>query len=325
MIVPRFWAEAKLKQRTKNRQVTVRRFGWSNVSQAEAQLHAETRVREALDRISAGERIDRRELKSAYNGAEGVPIREEVIASYGDVVITRNSYGAKCLNTPDVLIADIDFRDDIPGTWWLMGTAALVATSAAVAIVQHSWGGFLIGMFLSLVFGIFPAVVVHSILRRIQTDPETRHRRALSAFAENNPEWHLRVYRTPAGLRVLALHRTFDPEEDEVIRFFRTLGVDPVYQRMCQRQRCFRARLTAKPWRIGIPNHLKPRPGVWPVNPARLPERHAWLAEYDRVANDFAACRFLESIGSGSMDSKAASVLKLHDEKSRANEDLEIA
>lgn len=55
----------------------------------------------------------------AYNGAQGVPIREEVLERHGDTVITRNGYGAKCLNTPDVLFADVDFDTALPpGCIW---------------------------------------------------------------------------------------------------------------------------------------------------------------------------------------------------------------
>ena len=44
---------------------------------------------------------------SSSVGGIGLPIREEVLARNGDDVITRNSYGARCLNEPDVLF----FRD----------------------------------------------------------------------------------------------------------------------------------------------------------------------------------------------------------------------
>ena len=45
MIVPQFWAEGRLQHRAKGRQVTVRRFGWSDVSQDEAQANADARVK----------------------------------------------------------------------------------------------------------------------------------------------------------------------------------------------------------------------------------------------------------------------------------------
>ena len=44
-----------------------------------------------------------REPRMPYNGAAGVPIREEIVGRHGETVITRNSYGARCLNMPNVL------------------------------------------------------------------------------------------------------------------------------------------------------------------------------------------------------------------------------
>jgi hypothetical protein len=38
-------------------------------------------------------------------------------------------------------------------------------------------------------------------------------RARVEAFVKRHPDWHLRLYRTPAGLRVLVLHRTFAPGE----------------------------------------------------------------------------------------------------------------
>ena len=109
MLVPRHWAEARLQHREGRRTVTVRRFGWSDESEAQAQAHAEARAREALDRVLAGEALPRNERRVAYNGADGMPIREEIVDRHGEAIVTRNGYGALCLNTPDLLFADIDF------------------------------------------------------------------------------------------------------------------------------------------------------------------------------------------------------------------------
>jgi len=94
MLIPEFWAESRARHRSKNRQITVRRFGWSEASQAEAQAMADQRVRESLDRLIAGESLTRREPKVPYGGADGLPIREEVVRRAGPDVLTRNSYGA---------------------------------------------------------------------------------------------------------------------------------------------------------------------------------------------------------------------------------------
>lgn len=109
MIVPDHWAEARRVLRTIGGQVTVRRFGWSESSHLDAQSMAEIRAEEASQRILSGEKLSKREPKVPYNGADGVPIREEVLARHGEEVITRNGYGAHCLNPPRVLFADIDF------------------------------------------------------------------------------------------------------------------------------------------------------------------------------------------------------------------------
>jgi hypothetical protein len=73
----------------------------------------------------AGRPLIPREPKVPYNGAVGVPIREEILARYGAAVITRNSHGARCLNTPDILFADVDATAGMPP--WIMAAAGLVS------------------------------------------------------------------------------------------------------------------------------------------------------------------------------------------------------
>jgi hypothetical protein len=323
MIVPQYWAEARLQNRDRKRQVTVRRFGWSDLSQADAQRHAEDRARDALSRILAGERLHHRDHKIPYNGADGLPIREEIVDRHGDVVITRNSYGALCLNTPDVLFADIDFSDQTPrGSSALLGGVSLIIAGVAGAITR-SWEvafsvaavGFL------CVFLISGFIVLTNYLGGGEDIARSR----IERFAAAHTDWRFRLYRTPAGFRILVMHRTFDPQEVAVIQLFRAVHVDRMYRRMCYNQKCFRARVTAKPWRIGIQRHMKPQPGIWPVAAERLLDRQRWIAEYGAAAKNFAACRFVEEIGDGPVDSKAAAVARLHDEMCRAESDFQIA
>ena len=60
------------------------------------QFWAEARALAALQRLVDGERLPRRKPKIGHNGAEGVPIREEIVDRHGDAVVTRNAYGARC-------------------------------------------------------------------------------------------------------------------------------------------------------------------------------------------------------------------------------------
>jgi hypothetical protein len=65
MIIPYYWAEGRVQQQHLGKQVTVRRFGWSNHSDADAQIMADQRAQQALERIISGEQLERREPKTA--------------------------------------------------------------------------------------------------------------------------------------------------------------------------------------------------------------------------------------------------------------------
>lgn len=325
MIVPEYWAESRLQQRDKGRQVTVRRFGWSDAGPAQAQAHADDRAREAMQRVLAGETLARRDPKIPYNGAEGLPIREEIVSRHGPTVITRNSYGARCLNTADVLFVDIDFAQGASIRIVVVVFGVLALLAAAVGRASGSWGA---GIFL-VVLAMFItgplSNALYAVTRRLGGGAERAARRRIARFVARHPGWNLRVYRTPAGLRVLATHAPFGPRDAAVAECFRALDADPLYARMCHNQQCFRARVSAKPWRIGVQEHLKPRPGVWPVAAERLPARRAWVEAYERRAAGFAACAFVESLGSGAVHPTVRPVQELHDQLCAASSGRPVA
>lgn len=323
MMIPRYWAEASVRHRESGRQITVRRFGWSDHSQADAQAAAEMRAGEALSRVLSGEKLPPREPKIPYNGADGVPIREEILDQRGDTVITRNSYGARCLNSPSVFFADIDFPE-ARASWpiWVFVLIFVLMGAAAIAYpTPWTIGGFVAAV-------LFSNPLVKSAARKklpSGSEPEELSKHRVRRFIERHPSWNLRLYRTPAGLRVLATHQLFDPSDPAVSDAFKELGSDPVYGRMCVKQQCFRARVSPKPWRIGITDHLRPRPGTWPVKEAQMPVRNAWIARYEAAAGAFASCVWIESLGSGVTHPDVLPVQVWHDELSRAGSQLPIA
>jgi hypothetical protein len=318
MIVPNFWAECRKQDRSSGKQVTVRRYGWSMESESDALHMAESRTEEALERILRGEKLRTTEPKVPYNGAEGIPIREEVLARVGDEVITRNSYGAHCLNSPRALFADIDFepRDSLGLT--LVMFAVLASGSALVGTLLSNWKLLLWLLVGSAFLAAWLAASIRRVVVALRGGMEQIARKRLMAFLSSNLTWNLRLYRTPAGYRVLVTHQPFEAGDEAVKDFFSAVQADPVYVRMCLNQRCFRARLTAKPWRIGISTHMRPRPGVWPVRPNAIPDRNEWIAQYEGIAEKFAACRYVESLGSGVTDDSLEGVVELHDRESRA-------
>jgi hypothetical protein len=333
MIVPQFWAEGRIQQIVDGKQLTVRRFGWSDDSPLAAQAHADERTREAFERIAAGEPLERRERKRAYNGANGMPIREQILERHGEDIVTRNGYGARCLNTPDVLFVDVDFEAPQPGD-------ARGFTVVGAALIGVLVTGFASGSWIAAAAAGIAIAAIGFWRLRVEglhasepeagegdgDDPLAAARARIDRFIHQHPQWHLRLYRTPSGLRALAMHDVFAPSDHAVTDVFQTLGADKVYARMCRNQNCFRARLTAKPWRIGIGEHLRPQPGVWPVAPDKLGLRDAWVARYEQVAERYAACAYIESVGSvGQAHPRALAVQQLHDTLTRAGSGLPIA
>jgi len=325
MIIPSYWAEARLQERLRGRQLTLRRFGWSELSAEAAQAHAEQRVKEAMAAARAGAKPARRDLKVAYGGVHGLPIREEVLERHGDLAVTRNAYGARCLNVPDVLFADVDFPDEAGSRLVVACGAVLVLLALLATWPRHSAWLSVGALFVALLMSSPMALAVHRFWQRRGPSPERTALRRFEAFVAAHPDWRLRVYRTPGGLRALALHRRFDPLEPAVDEFFRALRGDTVYGAMCKTQRCFRARVSPKPWRIGIEAHLRPRPGTWPLTAEGLVLRRAWVAAYEDRSVGFASCRLLVELGQAPVDARAAEVQALHDRWCRVDSGLPIA
>ncbi|MBL9079403.1 MAG: hypothetical protein JNL08_18015 [Planctomycetes bacterium] len=331
MQIPQFWAEARVEGKVQGRQRVVRRFGWSDASEADAQQQAFARARSALAELQAGRWVVPRELKTAY-GDGGLPIREQVLARRGTLVVTRNSYGAHCLNEPDVLFADIDTDARLPRLWerlFSFATRDLLLLTIGGGLLlfaqQQRWSG------CALALLALPALsVLLGWRRRLLASPRMRQRARAQAMAlfervvRAVPGARFACYETPAGWRLLALHATYDPADPATARLLRDLGSDPAFVQMCELQRCFRARTSGKPWRMGV-RHIVPRPGIWPVHPDRMARRATWIAEYEAAAANFAACRFIGEIGDGPVHPRCAEVQRLHDELSRARTDLPLA
>jgi hypothetical protein len=61
---------------------------------------------------------------------------------------------------------------------------------------------------------------------------------------------------------------------------------------------------------------------VWPISAERLPDRQAWVRHYEREAEAYAACRYVETLGSGVDDTGLLTLVALHDTESRALDDI---
>jgi hypothetical protein len=131
-----------------------------------------------------------------------------------------------------------------------------------------------------------------------------------------------RVYKTAAGFRLLATDRLFTPASADAETVMRAVGADPAFIQLCRVQQSFRARLTPKPWRVG---QTAP-PGDFPRDdPDQQAAFSEWLQKYERASESKATCRFVETIGSGSVHRDVEPLMRLHDDKTKANTELPLA
>jgi hypothetical protein len=98
-------------------------------------------------------------------------------------------------------------------------------------------------------------------------------------------------------------------------------SADPHFMMLCRLQKSFRARLTPKPWRIGLPAP----PGEHPRDPAAQAAFGAWLQKYEAAARGYASARFVEAIGTGLPSSEARVIVDEHDRTARAAESVPLA
>jgi hypothetical protein len=258
---------------------------WSSQSLAEAQSLASQAAQQLADRFRAGD------FPPKHGGYyPDRPFREQVMQEIkndtGEIsaVVTRNAYGCLVLNTARVMFVDIDLPEPKPP-----------------------------GLFKRLFGKPDTAPSGNS-----QSEAMTR----IENWTRNNPDWGWRIYRTRAGLRLLATQGLVEADSTVADGVFEALGADPLYRKLCKTQKCFRARLTPKPWRCGI----RTKPERWPWLDARAEKQfQKWEAQYQSFSANWATCEFIRHIGNPQVNADVQSVLKLHDGPTRAESKLQLA
>jgi hypothetical protein len=271
--VPRYWARAGREVELRSGQVLdLTRFGWSERSFEEALRSAQSGLEELVSRVMTGEKLDH------YAYGVRAPLREELIQEIrqdGNLLgaVTRNAYGSLVLNTAQVMFADIDFP------------------------AVRKKGG--------LLARLFGAKKVE------EADPADAALARVAEWASRNDRYSFRVYRTHSGLRLLFTSHTFNPTGPEARRILEELGSDPLYVKLCQVQECFRARLTPKPWRIGIES---PKLSYPYANAQKEAQAAEWVSRYDIRRARFSTCRFKGEFGRREIHPEVGPVIELHDE-----------
>jgi hypothetical protein len=259
---------------------------WSFQSAAEAESLANKAAQQLADRFRVGD------YPPKHGGYyPNRPFREQILQEVrnemGEIsaVITRNSYGCHVLNTARAMFVDIDLPE------------------------PKRAGGFL-----KRLFGkpdiTAPANSQNEAIGRIEN------------WTRSNSEWGWRIYRTRSGLRLLATQGLVDAGSDIVNSVFESLGADPLYRELCRAQKCFRARLTPKPWRCGIWR----KPERWPwLDPKQEKRFQKWEAQYQSHSETWATCELIRQIGNPTIHPEVQPILKLHDGPTRAESRLQLA
>jgi hypothetical protein len=130
-----------------------------------------------------------------------------------------------------------------------------------------------------------------------------------------------RLYETHNGFRAIITSSLFDPAEEVAQALMREFVCDPLYARLCRVQGTFRARLTPKYWRLGLPYPFLERywAGFTPAVQA------GWLERYAQVSQNRAVCRFVAQFGYDATDPTIQQVIALHDSRCNAHSMLELA
>ncbi|MEM1059929.1 MAG: hypothetical protein AAGK14_11830, partial [Verrucomicrobiota bacterium] len=207
----------------------LRAHGWSDENMEAAQVMAGERLAKLEEQAKAGTLPSA--PSSVYYHVERPPreeLIEEIPAAEGDAaagIVSRNCYGSLVLNTAGFAMVDIDC-DVSPGVFDFFKTL---------------FGG-----------------------KGAKQQAEESLRRKVD-------EWMLlskrngRLYRTAGGYRLLLTDRPEDPASDAFQRSMDDLGADPLFRQLCRGQESFRARLTPKPWRMGLANPPDRYPWDTPV------------------------------------------------------------
>ena len=263
-------------------------WGWSDESPAQAEAVASTR----LSRIAEWLTRNNRQPAQRY-GYPGQPMREEVLREFrapnGTLhgVVTRNSYGCIVLNTANLMFVDVDAP-------------------------EANESSFLAGLF---------GFRRPDRNRRPEDFPKKVTGR-VEQWIATRPDWGWRVYRTCAGIRLLATQQPITPDDSACKEAFDTFEADPLYRRLCASQKCFRARLTPKPWRCGTE---KPR-GRWPwLNEQTEARFRQWETRYLAAAKDHATCSLIGQFGRAEIHPAFRELVEFHDNTAQAGSGLPLA
>ena len=140
--------------------------------------------------------------------------------------------------------------------------------------------------------------------------PEEKLLQRLRELCDADASLGARLYRTHHGWRVMLVGEGITPDSDRMHGLFKALHADALYESLCARQQCWRARLTPKPYRVGITRF--PRPMDSEATDSE--EARIWLQKYESLCQGKAVCRLVDCMGRAIQ----SPLVELHDRMTQA-------
>ncbi len=141
-------------------------------------------------------------------------------------------------------------------------------------------------------------------------DPAVEILERVGEVLKLEPHVGVRVYRTAAGIRLLATNNFYSPTSAESLKLLEAFHSDPLYIRLCIKQECFRARLTPKPWRLKVPAV----PHSFPCGSSDAQVAYEnWVKKYEQKSQGRAVCRFEGVLGNPVVLPEINDLIELHD------------
>ncbi len=282
MRVARYWAYGSVSAKGPDGRLHHRSL-WrgSDESEAAARAAVDRALAEAAARVSAGREQGENGWYEYAESTRPEPMADEFIGDDGERIaaVTLNRYGATIINTARVPFIDVDLPE------------------------QGGTGG------LSRLFG----------RKKAASDPRAEAVARLDAWVRERSGRSARVYRTAAGLRYLLPATEMDPSGEEARALMERLGADERYANLCRVQGCYRARLSPKPWRIGVPSPTNMKYGC---DATGLDE---WNERYQRACAGHAVCELSAELGGAPPTPAGERVTDLHDSATGVGTGLPLA
>ena len=272
MKICRYWARVDYEPPAAMRLEPITAIGWSQVSEADAEQRALERAKKLAELLARG--------GDDYDG----PHREDY-------------YADRPLREP--IVEEHRIGEQVQAVITRNVYGAFVLNAANVMFIdidrpQQKSGG---------LFG--------RLFGKKQAEPtEDPTLERIGRVIGGYPHLAMRLYETAAGYRGVITNRTFEPTADETHQLLTAFESDELYVRLCRSQECFRARLSPKPFRIGMPN--PPRQYPW-IDEDRRRDFEQWDVHYQERATAFRVCDLVETFGSGAVHADVQPVLDIHD------------